>query len=170
MKKSQLPPLGVWNKDDTDRNGKKRGGKLSSEVRGGGDEDVNNTKISSDQFPDTNPYNLFGLFFLFFIITYKFECHYLHIHISSSLQTHWSRSRFLFFEQTTPVMPHRTARAPHVRLCGPVIARPHVRWKKIENKFFWSLLSLFDPFPRPSFPQTKTIFFSTKKKIFKVQK
>ena len=25
------------------------------------------------------------------------------------------------------VMPHRTARAPHVRLCGPVIARPHVR-------------------------------------------
>ncbi len=26
-----------------------------------------------------------------------------------------------------PVMPHRTARAPHVRLCGPVIARPHVR-------------------------------------------
>ena len=42
--------------------------------------------------------------------------------------------RFLgqFFYQSTSttlisVMPHRTARAPHVRLCGPVIARPHVR-------------------------------------------
>ena len=30
-------------------------------------------------------------------------------------------------ERGGAVMPHRTARAPHVRLCGPVIARPHVR-------------------------------------------
>ncbi len=60
------------------------------------------------------------------------------------------------------VMPHRTVRAPHVRLCGQVTTLPHVRWKKIEF-FFRPFSSLFDPFPRDSFPRTKTIFFLPKK-------
>jgi hypothetical protein len=31
------------------------------------------------------------------------------------------------------VMPHGTARAPHVWLCGQVTALPHVRWKNFEK-------------------------------------
>jgi hypothetical protein len=37
--------------------------------------------------------------------------------------------------------------------------------KKLKNFFFCPFSSRFDPFHRASFPRTKTIFFSAKKKI-----
>jgi len=47
-----------------------------------------------------------------------------------------------------------TVRSPHYRTCGE---------KKLKF-FFCPFSSLFDPFPRDSFPRTKTIFFLRKKK------
>jgi hypothetical protein len=44
----------------------------------------------------------------------------------------------------------RTCRSPHYRTCGE---------KKLKKKF-GPFSSLFDPFPRASFPRTKTIFSS----------
>ncbi len=57
---------------------------------------------------------------------------------------------------------------PHVhRTCGCAVRSSHDRTcdeKKLKI-FFCPFSSRFDPFHRASFPRTKTIFFSAKKKI-----
>jgi hypothetical protein len=64
-----------------------------------------------------------------------------------------------------PRMPHGTARAPHVRLCGQSTTHTERVVKKIEKFFFCPFSSLFPPCPRERSPQSKTNFFSTKKII-----
>ena len=53
------------------------------------------------------------------------------------------------------------------RTCGCAVRSSHDRTcdEKIEKIFFCPFSSRFDPFHRASFPRTKTIFFSAKKKI-----
>ena len=56
-------------------------------------------------------------------------------------------------------MPHRTARTPHLRLCGQFTGQPRV---------FSPLLSLFHPSPRTVLSPGQNCFFSLKKKETKV--
>ncbi len=56
------------------------------------------------------------------------------------------------------------------RTCGCAVNSPHYRTcgEKNSNFFFCPFSSLFHPFPRHCFPQTKTISFSVKKTILTV--
>ncbi len=66
-------------------------------------------------------------------------------------------------------MPHGTARAPHVRLCGQFTALSHVGWKKIEI-FFLSIFVPLWPLSSGLLTPTKIIFFFAFFLQLKIQK